>query len=267
MKTKTLLLVGLVTLFCNHRGFAQQGDFIHIIYPEEWIIHNGWGETFYDVNNDSVSDIRIHTFSGYAGHLEGRFNTLGECECCCYSKYDYSGTIYNNFYQDASLPLNDPDLCWGNTVLREERLEGDTSSYKPGLRIHVGEAYYYGWLRAYTKYDAENNVFYFKVTETCFCTIPNFPLKWGQTFLNDVDDNDMNAFATLHPNPTSGLVTITGQDLKTAEVFNTLGQQVATAIGKGETMQINLSELPSDIYFVRITDEEGRKCIRKVVKE
>lgn len=57
MKTKTLLLVGLVTLFCNHRGFAQQSDFIHKIYPEEWIIHNGWGETFYDVNNDSVSEI------------------------------------------------------------------------------------------------------------------------------------------------------------------------------------------------------------------
>lgn len=266
MKTKALFSFLLVVFYYTY-GFAQQGEIIYKTYPDEWIIHTGWGETFYDVNNDSVSDIRILTFSGYAGHLEGRFNTVGDCECCCYSIYDYSGTGYNNFYLDASLPLNDPGLCWGNTVLREERLEGDTSSYKPGLRINVGDAYFYGWFRAYTKYDEENNVFYFKVTETCFCSIPNFPLKWGQTSLTGIEENGSTAFVTLHPNPTSGLVTITGQDLRQAEVINTLGQQVATATGAGETLQIDIANLPIGVYFVNVTDGEGRKCVRKVVKE
>lgn len=86
---------------------------------------------------------------------------------------------------------------------------------------------------------------------------PNYALK----------EQTVSAFATLYPNPTSGLVTITGQDLKSAEVFNTLGQQVATPKGEDETMQIDLSELPIGVYFVNITDEEGRKCVRKVVKE
>ena len=71
----------------------------------------------------------------------------------------------------------------------------------------------------------------------------------------------------VRPNPTTSFVTITGQDLKSAEVFNTLGQKVATARSEGETMQIDLSELPIGVYFVNITDKEGRKCVRKVVKE
>ncbi len=72
---------------------------------------------------------------------------------------------------------------------------------------------------------------------------------------------------TFYPNPTTGLVTITGKDLESAEVVNTLGQRVATATGKGKTLQINIANLPAGVYFVNITDEEGRKCVKKVVKE
>ena len=72
---------------------------------------------------------------------------------------------------------------------------------------------------------------------------------------------------TLYPNPTIGQVTITGKDLKTAEVFNTIGQCVATIKGEGEQLTLDISNLPAGVYFVNITDGEGRKCVRKVVKE
>ena len=75
------------------------------------------------------------------------------------------------------------------------------------------------------------------------------------------------SFASLHPNPTNGLVAIAGENLKAAEAFNALGQRVATATGKGELLQIDLSGLPAGVYFVNVTDSEGRKCVRKVVKE
>ena len=72
---------------------------------------------------------------------------------------------------------------------------------------------------------------------------------------------------TLYPNPTIGQVTITGKDLKTAEVFNTIGQCVATVKGEGDQFTVDISNLPAGVYFVNITDGEGRKCVRKVVKE
>ena len=102
-----------------------------------------------------------------------------------------------------------------------------------------------------------------------YCTIPNYPLCVGQTDFTawDVEENESTSFATLYPNPTTGHVTINGKDLKQAEVLNTLGQRVATAQGEGEQMTVDISALPTGVYFVNITDKDGRKCVRKVVKE
>ena len=95
-------------------------------------------------------------------------------------------------------------------------------------------------------------------------------IQYANTNLPNYDVEDHQGaldFCTLHPNPTNGQVTITGKNLKQAEVFNTLGQCVATARGEGEQMTVDLSALPAGVYFVNITDKDGRKCVRKVVKE
>ena len=73
--------------------------------------------------------------------------------------------------------------------------------------------------------------------------------------------------ATLHPNPTSGLLTIRGEGLRQAEVTNMLGQRMLCVQGKSDELRIDMSPLPAGIYFVGITDESGRKSVQKVVKE
>jgi hypothetical protein len=80
-------------------------------------------------------------------------------------------------------------------------------------------------------------------------------------------ENQEYVFSTLYPNPTDGFITIAGQGLKSAEVFNALGQCVVAATGEGERLTVDLNGLPAGVYFVNITDKEGRKCVQKVVKE
>ena len=93
------------------------------------------------------------------------------------------------------------------------------------------------------------------------------------TFVDTPEPNYMNVEdtqqmpCTVHPNPTTGLVTITGKNLKQAEVLNALGQRVATIAGEGNTFSIDIAKLPAGVYFVTVSDTEGRKCVRKVVKE
>ena len=82
-----------------------------------------------------------------------------------------------------------------------------------------------------------------------------------------VQETSIDETVHVMPNPTTGLVTITGKDLKQAEIHNTFGQRVASAQGDGERITIDLNGLPAGVYFVAVTNEEGRKCVQKVVKE
>lgn len=141
-----------------------------------------------------------------------------------------------------------------------------------GMHKVIDGKNYYGWYhgygsegRLYSEGPYEYRVYIDKIA---FCTMPEYPLRWGQISLTDgIGENETTAFATIYPNPANSIVTVTGKNLKSAEVINTLGQRVATVKGQGETLQIDIANLPTGVYFVRITDEEGRKCVRKVVKE
>ena len=134
------------------------------------------------------------------------------------------------------------------------------------LRHKVGNDYYYAWVK--TDDGWVDGQAYVCIEEFAFCTIPNYPLKWGQTDFTGIGElGESPSFASVHPNPTTGLVTVTGENLSQAEVFNMLGQQVLNVKGKGDELRIDMAALPAGIYFVNVTDKEGQKCMRKVVKE
>ena len=80
-------------------------------------------------------------------------------------------------------------------------------------------------------------------------------------------EEDSELSINIFPNPNSGLVTVTGENLNQAEVVNMLGQQVLCVQGKGNELHIDMTTLPSGVYFVTVIDEEGRKCVHKVLKE
>ena len=79
------------------------------------------------------------------------------------------------------------------------------------------------------------------------------------------DDTEENLFESisLHPNPTNGFLYVDAENLQKVEVLNLLGQKVQSQ----GCSTIDLSELGNGVYFVKVTDEEGRVEVRKVVKE
>lgn len=90
---------------------------------------------------------------------------------------------------------------------------------------------------------------------------------FGDYYVGVPENEDSNDRVTVHPNPTSGYVSVKGESLRLAEVVNMLGQKVIIVQGEDNELQIDMTTLPAGIYFVTITDEAGRKCVRKVVKE
>ena len=267
-------IITLLALFCSHIMIAQtDGCLIVKEYStDEW--HVMHGITYIDMNDDGEYDFRYYRdVSSSMMSVPVLMSEVGKGACF----YTYDPVVYNssivNCFTDLSIPLNDSTLNYSSRrMYPEESWVGqfhlDTLRFKAAIQDGLEGEYYYGWLEAYAVVTYNYDSVWFYLARTGYCTIPNYPLRWGQTSLStEVDENVSSAFATLHPNPTNGMVNIFGLNLKQAEVLNALGQRVATAKGEGDQVTVDISDLPTGVYFVNITDEDGRKCVRKVVKE
>ncbi|WP_160750496.1 GEVED domain-containing protein [Flavobacterium sp. Sd200] len=74
-----------------------------------------------------------------------------------------------------------------------------------------------------------------------------------------------NTGITIYPNPTEGLITLqhSGQQIKFAEVYNSLGQPVL----KTTTQQLNLSQLQNGIYILKVHLNTGETQSFKIIKK
>ena len=101
-----------------------------------------------------------------------------------------------------------------------------------------------------------------------YCTIPDYPLRLGQTSIDwDLCDEKAMHFA-ICPNPGKGSVTVSGAQIAEVRLHNVAGQLVATQAGNStESLTMDISSLPSGLYFVTVTGQDGRKSVQKVVKE
>lgn len=258
----------ITTAFCQQEGINYVGN------PSPNIIHAidqprvGW----YDFDCDQTDDFWIGVVNYRFYHVEGF--TLGLWQFYWSLDVSFGDTIAKlteTKWKDA------PEDPWSRerdiTDPRIYVLEGETvDSVIVAVRKPFDDSFCYGWFRFSVIGDGPSSTPPNNTTciihDYAFCNIPNYPFLAGQTHLTwDIDENKSNNFATVHPNPTSKIATITGENLKSAIVVNMFGQQVAGANSEGNTLHIDMTALSSGIYFVNIIDNEGRKCVQKVVRQ
>ncbi|NBC57606.1 MAG: T9SS type A sorting domain-containing protein [Bacteroidetes bacterium] len=82
------------------------------------------------------------------------------------------------------------------------------------------------------------------------------------------EDFTSNNFST-YPNPTSDSWTITSQNenIKTVEIFNTLGRLVKSIAVNDQNTQINASDLSSGIYFAKVSGDNNQATTLKLIKK
>ena len=162
---------------------------------------------------------------------------------------------------NVSLPINNVEewgcsFCWL-----------DEPQSKFAIRHKENNRFLYGWFAAFQYITFEPFTPHLELDKMVFCLIPDYPLLWGQTSLNwNFSDESTDIYVSVHPNLTDGTITIVGNGLRSAVVYNMLGQYVISAQGDGDQITVDLGGQPAGIYFVNVTDTEGRKCVRKVVK-
>ncbi|MBO7617015.1 MAG: T9SS type A sorting domain-containing protein [Bacteroidales bacterium] len=247
---KYLILAALLLAVLGLK--AQQGEIIYVDFDPDWIAQSCFDTLWIDFDQDGTKDLLFYEELNGAATLRTLLTA-------------YSWEVHPMRDDDTIPPYPaiseiDELWVWHPYVIRPGNYAQDGAVFKWAIRHRVGEHYYYGWFQvlplpvSFDRY--------------AFCTIPDYPLMWGETDITGIEENgESSAFAIVHPNPTKTFVFVKGEDLRQAEVINTLGQQLLSVQGKGNELCINLAALPAGVYFVTITNEEGRRCVRKVVKK
>lgn len=236
------------------------------IYSDSDDVLSSQTESFHDgyfVNSDKVTysyDGQNHCTSVLTQKWE---NETWENVKCVENSYDEQGCLIvaklmkwqEGAFVDANRAVYELNEVGYPAVVSFEKWNGD--EWVEGTWVSDFSVYSEGYLNRQNK-------------ELCNRDVIRIEIHYANTPMPDYDVDEYSieqGFCTVYPNPTNGMVTITGLNLRQAEVVNTLGQRVAIVHGEGNQLSINISNLPAGIYFVNITDEEGRKCVRKVVKE
>lgn len=108
-------------------------------------------------------------------------------------------------------------------------------------------------------------IFYkFKCFEDRSFTLYNPSSQDCQYFLTHLGFPELNQNDFLcYPNPTSGLINIKLDCVKNIEIANQIGQVIFTGNNK---MNIDLSEHPNGIYFIKITTND-KTIVSKIIKQ
>ena len=262
MKKQLFVLLLLLLAFIGSK--AQQGEIIYKefdppLYFEVKDIGGLSENVLLDIDQDGATDYKLTYYFS-----KSTYNVLQES----WNTTKFRTVGFGGGSDTIPWP-NGSETAWKNWEVLHCWNGAEEYYDRIGILKVIDGNKYYGWIH---QYGSEEHSFPFKkwvyIDKMAFCTIPDYPLRWGQITITSIEENnDSNVFATVHPNPTTGLVTITGENLRQAEVFNMLGQKVHSAKSEGNELQIDLAVLPSGVYSVNVTDSEGKKCVRKVVKE
>jgi type IX secretion system substrate protein len=69
--------------------------------------------------------------------------------------------------------------------------------------------------------------------------------------------------STVYPNPTSGVLNVSGPNITSVIISNLLGQVVYTHVYAAKQVQIDVADFPKGIYLVRVNGTEVRKFVKE----
>jgi hypothetical protein len=91
-----------------------------------------------------------------------------------------------------------------------------------------------------------------------------FFYNYGCAQTTPIQQNEQQAFFTMHPNPASSTLTIKHAGNAQVILYDQMGKEILITSVENE-MQLDLSEVPEGLYWCVIRSEEGRESSRKLM--
>jgi hypothetical protein len=246
----------LIVFIFNSRLFSQ------IIYTD---IPDATPNATYplDLNNDTIVDFLIQFDLGdkvmckpqntnaYSGDFVGGVHlpwALSEFYSIC----DTLATWFDS---------NNPGtMAWGTSI---GYWVGETNKYL-ALKLFVGTNTYYGWAR----FDLPATSTSFTIKDYAYESTPNTCIQSGQTIIGINENLNKNIFS-IFPNPFISSTTIQANGIlknATLTIYNLYGQTLKQLNNiSGPTVSLSRDNLPSGLYFIRLTEENKIIAVEKLI--
>ena len=117
-------------------------------------------------------------------------------------------------------------------------------------------------------YTGETGYYVFEVEALYPNDMTSVKMVRGIEFIYDdaVIENGESAYS-IYPNPTNGNIMISGSNINLVEVYNICGQKVMSVEANSSNVNVNMSELTTGVYMVKIVDSNSNATVKKVVKK
>lgn len=240
----------------NETGYGYvvyRDDLLYRLIPE--------GTSFDDNNVEMGGHCYRVGFLSDGGENPGYSNescaTAGDCYAPTNLNYETTGSTYKiKLKWEKPVPA---DGLGGYYLYRKDGEDGEynrikllsasATSYTDNTANQQGHYYY----KLYAVYPS---------LDDCVSAPANWIYDNNQFFLHvyysptGVEEMETGNVA-VYPNPTSARFTIEGNGLSHVSVYNTLGQMVYEANCDGDMTEVNLSDVETGVYMVRIATENG----------
>ena len=138
-----------------------------------------------------------------------------------------------------------------------------------GIHKVIDDKNFYGWYHGYgtegSLYSGGPYEFRVYIDKIAFCTVPNYPLRYGQTSLCEgLEETTTTTFAAIHPNPTTDQVTL-GLEQEgdfSVSVFDANGNLILT---ERNTAVVSFKDRPAGLYHI-VVKQNGQRWSRKIIK-
>jgi hypothetical protein len=201
-----------------------------------------------DIDEDNINDLMIH-YAGPRPDLQSR-----------YIRTQHSYAYICNASINDTLSSNSLHWYFGGSPLGMEQ----TFGYK----LSIDENNYYGWFSISTTYNETDK--YFCIDKMAFCTIPNYPLLWGQTEIENSVPQTESDGAMLYLdyiNGESKLGLSSESEILAVEITSANGQLLKKqSVKNANQTEIDVSNLPAGVYVVKATLIDKRVVCAKFVK-
>ena len=245
MKTKTLFLIAFICLSSYSLFSQEKGRIIYTDFEPDSVIYPVWfaGNPL-DINYDGIKEIRFK-----------REPRLG-----------YGELLVDDNNWDIKKLLND-DIPLSSYTNWSRYMEIPHGDFHVGLRHYVGnENYYYGWIRFNVRNLGDEGPL-ITIHDMAYCTIPNYPLMFGQKDFMDIEENEYaTANASLFPNPVEDRLSLQlsgNASCKNVEIYGIDGSLLKSQNDDFE--KIDVSALPTGLYIAKINLNDGTMFTEKVV--